>query len=40
VTLGGDDVKQLADAVPAGAAAGPRYPEPQMKRCTSEAVYF
>ncbi len=35
VTLGGDDVKQLADAVPAGAAAGPRYPEPQMK-----AVYL
>jgi aryl-alcohol dehydrogenase-like predicted oxidoreductase len=35
VALGGDDVKQLADAVPAGAAAGPRYPEPQMK-----AVYL
>src|SRR5438552_3362106 len=35
VTFSGDDVKQLADAVPAGAAAGPRYPEPQMK-----AVYL
>ena len=35
VTLSGDDVKRIADAVPAGAAAGPRYPEPQMK-----AVYL
>jgi len=35
VVLSGDDVKRLADAVPAGAAAGPRYPEPQMK-----AVYL
>lgn len=25
------DVKRIAEAVPAGAAAGPRYPEPQMK---------
>jgi len=35
VVLSPDDVKRLADAVPAGAAAGPRYPEPQMK-----AVYL
>ncbi len=31
VQLSPDDVKRIADAVPAGAAAGPRYPEPQMK---------
>ncbi|PYN95140.1 MAG: aldo/keto reductase [Candidatus Rokuibacteriota bacterium] len=31
VPLSPDDVKRIADAVPAGAAAGPRYPEPQMK---------
>jgi len=35
VVLSTDDIKRLADAVPAGAAAGPRYPEPQMK-----AVYL
>ncbi|MBI4246221.1 MAG: aldo/keto reductase [Candidatus Rokubacteria bacterium] len=31
VTLSPGDVTRIADAVPAGAAAGPRYPEPQMK---------
>ena len=31
VPLSGDDVKRIDDLVPAGAAAGLRYPEPQMK---------
>jgi aryl-alcohol dehydrogenase-like predicted oxidoreductase len=31
VKLGADDVKKIAAAIPAGAAAGLRYPEPQMK---------
>jgi len=35
VPLSGDDVKRIDDLVPAGSAAGPRYPEPQMK-----AVYL
>jgi aryl-alcohol dehydrogenase-like predicted oxidoreductase len=35
VTLDAEDVKRISDAVPPGAAAGPRYPEPLMK-----AVYL
>ncbi len=35
VRLDPGDVKRIADAVPPGAAAGLRYPEPQMK-----AVYL
>jgi aryl-alcohol dehydrogenase-like predicted oxidoreductase len=35
VQLDAGDVERIAEAVPAGAAAGPRYPEPQMK-----AVYL
>ena len=31
VKLSADDVKRIASAIPAGAAAGLRYPEPQMK---------
>jgi aryl-alcohol dehydrogenase-like predicted oxidoreductase len=31
VKLGADDVKRISAALPAGAAAGLRYPEPQMK---------
>jgi aryl-alcohol dehydrogenase-like predicted oxidoreductase len=31
VTLGADDVKRISEAVPVGAAAGTRYPAPQMK---------
>ncbi|PYM30345.1 MAG: hypothetical protein DMD80_03395 [Candidatus Rokuibacteriota bacterium] len=35
VRLSADEVKRISDAVPPGAAAGLRYPEPQMK-----AVYI
>ncbi len=31
VRLSPDDVKKISDAIPAGAASGPRYPAPQMK---------
>ena len=31
VKLSADDVKRMSEAIPVGAAAGPRYPEPQMK---------
>jgi aryl-alcohol dehydrogenase-like predicted oxidoreductase len=31
VKLSADEVKHIADAIPAGAAAGTRYPEPQMR---------
>jgi aryl-alcohol dehydrogenase-like predicted oxidoreductase len=31
IRLGPADIKRIAEAIPAGAAAGPRYPEPQMK---------
>jgi len=31
VRLSADEVARLSDAVPVGAASGPRYPEPQMK---------
>jgi len=31
VKLSPEDVKRIAAAIPAGAAAGLRYPEPQMK---------
>jgi aryl-alcohol dehydrogenase-like predicted oxidoreductase len=31
VKLGADEVKHIADAIPTGAAAGTRYPEPQMR---------
>ena len=34
--LGQDDLARLEDAVPAGAAAGPRYPEPLMAELDSE----
>lgn len=32
VDLSADDLARIADAIPVGAAAGTRYPEPQMKR--------
>ena len=35
VRLSAEDVKRIAEAVPAGAAAGERYPAPQLK-----AVYL
>jgi aryl-alcohol dehydrogenase-like predicted oxidoreductase len=31
VALTAEDIRRIADAVPAGAAAGPRYPEAMLK---------
>jgi hypothetical protein len=31
VHLDDSDIKAISDAIPAGSAAGTRYPEPQMK---------
>jgi aryl-alcohol dehydrogenase-like predicted oxidoreductase len=36
LTLGADDLAAIEDAVPAGAAAGSRYPEPAMAALDSE----